>query len=425
MNVRARSFAAMIGAGLLPWTPATAQYLPYDAGAVMTDKYLAVRDRVIPGYEQLGIPIGPLEMRATLDSSILYDSNVLAADTGARSDAFVRFRPGVTLNNRAGDYQVALRAVATIDRYSRLKTEDAETWNIGGTVQRYFGRNTNLRAGFAWEGNQEGRQSSSISFPTVEPVTWRTTSGAVGFSQAFQQLKLSVEGTYSHAQYNNSILLTGQPFSQQGRNNDLIRVVSRLSYQQSPSFVYFVQARVDQRNFQHLAGVPPRDSTEISGIGGVQFEANFPARGEIGLGYLNRKFKDPFYRNFSGFDVNAKLELFPTTLTTVTLTAQRRNEDNGQPNSSVSSIYEFAGRVDYELLRSLIITAGGRYSINTAQNIDRVDYIVGASAGAEYKVSRFIFFNVNYNHVDRNSTGADRYRSFVDDRLQVGFALRK
>jgi Uncharacterized protein conserved in bacteria len=400
--------------------------LPYEVGQVLMERYVAVRDRRQPDFKTEGIALGAFQLFPSLQLNSGYDDNVLAEKTDKNGDAFVEIQPSLNVQSQWSRNSLSFRARGTFDRYFTQSTDNTEAWDIGTAGEIDIDRATRIRGGLIWQGNIESRQSASVFATTVKPVTYQTYGAGAGFTRDFVNLRSSTEITYLRMRYKNSQLDDGSFFDQGYRDNNLLRILERVSYAQSPSLAFFVQAKIDKRDyFEGSLGKPPRDSSELEILTGATFEASFPMRGEIGVGYVRRTFKNDFYHNTSKLAVNAKVEVFPTELTTVTMIANRRSEDSGTPESGVSTFTEVGVTVDHELLRTLILTAKLDYNFTDAEDVDRHDRTYMANFGSSYKLSPHLTLNANYGYVKRASHGAQRFRNFTNNRLAVGLTLKR
>src|SRR5690606_24629881 len=94
-------------------------------------------------------------------------------------------------------------------------------------------------------------------------------------------------------------------------------------------------------------------------LAGVSVNFTDLMRGEINVGQFEREYDAG--NSVEGLAVAANLEWYPTGLTTVTVTGRRNSEDViGATESQPFTETEFGARVDHELLRNLILTAGAQ-----------------------------------------------------------------
>ena len=77
-------------------------------------------------------------------------------------------------------------------------------------------------------------------------------------------------------------------------------------------------------------------------------------------------------------------------------------------------------RADYELLRNLIISAGGELEKRDFNNIDRRDDRWTWRANASYLVSKRMALRFDVQRRTQSSWGFNAGREFTDNRVSVG-----
>lgn len=396
-------------------------------GPLITERYTAVRDRPHPETEPLGIVLGSFVLRPSLGVSGRYDDNVLATETSRRDDLAIRLSPQVLLqSNWGGSDRLSLRLAAQADRYARLTTENGVDLDAGTDGVVAISHDTIIRLSARWQYQRESRLSQDIFAQTEKPVRFSTAEGAVGASQTLGDIALSGDVSVQRLDYHDARAVDGTPVDEDFRDSDLLRLRGRISYSQSPSFGWFGQMTYDRRNYRHQApGEVQRNSEGMQILGGATFEPAALLRGEIGVGYLVRRYNDPTFEDFSGFAVNGKLEFFFTQLTTLTVTAKREANDASIPQSTGYITTGGQASIDHELLRSLILSASVSYYTDKFNGINREDKRWGARAFADYQMNRNAALRLSFDHANLSSHGFDRYRSYRDNRLLLGVTLRQ
>jgi hypothetical protein len=260
---------------------------------------------------------------------------------------------------------------------------------------------------------------------TNRPIRFAETASAIGASYRFARIQLSGEAGILATRFDDGVLPDGSEFDQDFRDANSFRLRSRVEFAQSPALAYFVQATRDDVNYRDngLAG-SMRNSETLEFLGGVRFELPIAARGEIGLGYVRANYADPGFRDFSGLAVNATMALFPTQLTTVTLSAERSVRDSGISESRGYVVTSAGIQVDHELLRSLILGASVRAERNSFNGIDRRDRRFEVGVSADYRLDRNFTLRARYDRLDLSSGGVDRFKSFARNRFSLSLTAR-
>lgn len=422
-----RHHRSVVLAGMLvaPVTQAGAQYLVPLPPQENSNRAIAVGDRRVPGYEAEGIRTSGLIVSPTLKAAAIYSDNVLAVEDGARSDVALRLSPGVRVRPDWPIHSLSFSLQGQFDRYARLQSENFDGFDadLQGTYSPR--RDSNVRARLRWQRLQEPRSSQNAFAQTRRPLRYDQMTAAIGITQDFNRLRVSGELAAVKTNYFDGLLLDGSPASTAGRDNVTLSARARIEFVQSPSLGYFVQATVNRRNFRAATVLrPERDSEGYELLAGVRLEPSALLRGEIGVGYLAQDYESAFYRDNGGLGVNAKVLLFPTQLTTVTASAEREVIDSGNPLSSAFLSTAIGLKVDHELLRTLVISAGFDYRWDRFNDIDRRDRRYGPKLAAEYLVNRRITLNATASRLRVESDGSERYRDLSENRLMLGVGFR-
>lgn len=389
-------------------------------------RYTAVLDRVQPGYVAPGIPVGAFLLAPSLSVSGGYDDNIYGTAHDRVADEYVRFRPGASLQSQWARNSLTLDAHGTIDRYVDHSSENIADYAVTTSGLFQISHDTILRAAARVESDHQSRLSQDIFAQTIRPVRYDEQSGAIALTHDFNRLRLTADARVARFDWHDGRLADGSVYDQQTSDNVSYRFGVRASYAQSPSLAWFVSASANDRNFRTgTVETPERDSHGYQLLAGVDFEPVALMRGSIGVGYISQSFRSPHYTDLSGVGFNARVQFFPSQLTTVTVQGDRAVLDSGIPGSGGYLSTEGTIRIDHELYRQVILSGSVGYQNNRFNNLDRVDHRIATSAGATYKLNRTASLELRYDRLDQSSHGADRYRAYVDNRLMAGVTLRR
>lgn len=400
--------------------------LPPQQGVLKGDRHVSVRERPHPELTPQGVRLGTFKLSPSLGVAGLYDDNVRATEVDAIDDFSTRITPQLQLQSDWEPNSLSLRLGSVIERFAKLESENRNDLEAAADGTFSITRETSLRFAGRWQRQRESRQSQDIFVQTRRPIQYRTTGAGVGLSHLAGDLFLTGDATIVRYDFDDAHLMDGAPIDQDFRDSVLIRLRGRAEYAQSPSVAFFGQVTHDQREYRaRVSGAPGRDSNGVELLAGVRFEPNLLARGEIGIGYLTRNYRSPTFTDFSGFAINSKVELFPSELTTVTVTGSREANDSGIPGTSGYITTLGSIQVDHELLRSLILSASTQYQTDRFNGVDRRDKRWGARAVADYRMNKNISLRLSYDHLQLLSDGVDRYKAFNDNRFLLGVTLRQ
>jgi hypothetical protein len=207
----------------------------------------------------------------------------------------------------------------------------------------------------------------------------------------------------------------------------LLRTTARGEYAVSPDTSLFVQGGYTDTTYKYplTTGIPNRDSNEFNVIGGASFDLSALIRGGIGVGYVNRRYDSPIYRDISGVSAEAKIEYFPTQLTTVGLNVRRTVQDSYFGTSSGFFATAAALRVDHELLRNLLLNAQVGYEQDDFVNQNARSKIVRYSAGGRYLLNRNFGFGLLVGRDNRSARGTVGLQAFDETRALLSIVLQR
>jgi hypothetical protein len=429
-HLRTLGLAGRLAGGLVtalagPALAQQSQLLPMEAPQVDMERYTAVRDRKQPAYDAPGLPLGGWRLYPSLTVQAIAEDNIFAQPDGV-SDAILRLKPAATLQSNWARHSLTLSGQAVIDRHAQRSSENIEDLDLGAKAVIDLGATTKLRAGAGYFDGHQSRQSQDISAQTLRPIRYTIFNQAAAIDQDLGRLRLSADATHARRNYHDGILADGSVYEQDTVDSDAWRFGLRATFAPTPSVGLFVRAIADIRDFRIGTSITPkRDSRGFQLLGGVEFEPAALIRGSIGVGYIQQRFKSPVYGDLSGLAVNAKVEYFPTQLTTFTLRADRQVRDSGIPGSGGYLSTTTSIEVDHELLRQLILSGSLGLQRDRFDNLDRRDRRVSTSARATYRANRHLDLELRYDRIDQSSRGVDRYRFFTDNRLMLGVTLKR
>jgi hypothetical protein len=181
-------------------------------------------------------------------------------------------------------------------------------------------------------------------------------------------------------------------------------VSGRASYAWSPDAAFFVQARRTELDYDLAPAL--RNATLTSMQVGVNFELSAPFRGEISIGQVESDIDAPSQPDTDALSFDARVQWFPTQLTTVTFTGGAGIDDPGLAQTSTGEYKNFGVRVDHELLRNLVLfgEAGARNYDFSTTGFGREDDLLNYAIGGRYKLNKHAHFEFAYRVNTRDTT---------------------
>lgn len=401
-DLRARPFLSFFAASLIAFAPV--QVMAQEANTESS----SVRDRPRDEYDPLGLRFGGFNLDATLDLGVTSTDNLRAQELNPIEDVFYAVAPTARLQSGWSRHALVIEGGARFLSHQDTSNEDVDTNFLRGTGRVDIGSRSNvsLTAGIAHEVEPRTNPDAPTS---GDPVEYDRTDLAVSASHQFNRLRVTGSLGTRQFEYDN------QAF----RDNEQTSVRGRLDAELTPRVGLVLEATTDQREYENN---PALDSDGQTILAGVSINFTDLVRGEVTAGQFSRDYDSG--ADVDGTAIAANVEWYVSGLTTVTLNARRNAEDVGGTVSQPYTETQYGARVDHEVLRNVILTAGVNSGRREYEVIDREDEFVSADVGADYFMNRRVALRARYTFDDVESTGVNRYRDFDANAFTVGLSLR-
>lgn len=427
---RAITFALLGSCGLAAPAHAQQSDATDGLGSVSTensfgrDRNVAVLDRRRPDYTPEPIQLGVLELMPRMAIGAGYDDNLYAQENDRIGDGYLRIRPRVSLVRPSPSLKLSLDGELDLLRYVSRSSENATQYSVNAgalyTISNSDTLNITLRNG------RYSQERVSPDSPTQadRPIRFTQSGGTAAYTHVFNRLRVRGVLDVENRNYGDSVTPDGAPIDQDFRDHTTYTGSAVGEYALSPSIALFVAGSYNKRDYRERIGpVAARDSTGFDLAAGASFELGRKARGALRLGYLHQDYRPAEFEDVSGFLVRGELAYFLTPLVTITGTVDRGIRETGVNGATGYLATNMTLRADYELLRNLILSAGGELEKRDFNNIDRRDDRWTWRGSASYLVSKRMALRVDVQRRTQSSWGATPGREFSDNRVSVGLTF--
>ncbi|MEZ6002160.1 outer membrane beta-barrel protein [Hyphomonas sp.] len=376
------------------------------------NKYEAVKDRRQPAFDPEPIRLGTFLVDATALAGVTYNSNVYAQNNNEQSDVIIRIGGEVAGRTNWNVHQIGFDVSAYQNEYLDLSDESAPTLHAGLRGRLDVSREFSLGARVFADKSVEQRYEPAGLGGLEKPIKYSIAGGEVSADYTNDRVRWNnAVGVRDFNYEDGRIVGSGAVADQDFRDRQDTYGRTRLSYAVSPDLAVFAQGTVHDESYdsaQLIGGQPRyRDSEGYSVSAGVDFELQTLIRGDIAVGYLNEDKKDDFFADVDGLSLDARIQWFPSRLTTVTFTGRRSVRDTGVFASPSSLATSFGAEVDHELRRNLILSAQAGYTDYEYQEIDRTDEMSNFGVAAKYKMNKRLHVDAFARHLSWDSSGAN------------------
>jgi len=400
---------------------------PPERGLFERDRNVSVRERARPEFESVGVPLGAFRLFPVLNQGVRFDDNIFATDSDKQSSVVYTASPELRLESNWSRHSFTALAQLEYEDFLENSEEDHLDSYVGADGRLDFARNTELGGGASYQRETEPRTSSSSPLIAEEPIRY-DLGGVYGtFATQFNRLRFSSRLDWRTYDFDDGRTPAGAVVDQDDRDRDRFDASARFDYAVSPATSLFGEASYNERSYdlQPPETLISRNSDGVEILFGANFDLSSVARGEIAVGWFEQDFDDAAFGDADGFDVRAGVEWFPTQLTTVEFTASRGVEDSGIIGSPAYIATGAEIRVDHELLRNLILSAGVGYADDDYEGIDREDERVSVTLDATWLVNRNVGIRPYYSYIDQTSSGTAPGQDFEINRIGVRLRLMR
>ena len=273
----------------------------------------------------------------------------------------------------------------------------------------------------------ETRFSSVALTDALGASAYQTSNARLLAKYEFSRSRIMLAGNFNRLSYMDVELFSGATLSQKPRDRDVSSAALHYEYALTPDTSVFGEATYTDTKYDTLlaSGAANRDSREWKGVAGLNFDLNAPFRGSIAIGYADRKFNSPLYKQVKGLSVAGRLEYFPTKLTTVTLNLRREVEDANLSGSSGYFANAATLRIDHELLRNLILSLGTEYESDDYFGLPGTLRIFRVQGGGKYMLGNSIGLTADVRYSKRDSSVPGILGGIAERRAMIGVILQR
>jgi hypothetical protein len=368
-------------------------------------KNTSVMERDRPEYVALGLHEGGVTVYPMIDIAADYNSNVFATSNHTASDEYVTVKPSVLVQSNWGRHGLQLYADVLNEDYVRYHTENELGYTVRADGRIDVHGQSAVNLGASSSRAYEPRGNIYTLANSVTPVHFDSQKAYGRGAYVQDRARYSLEADFANDTYYNVKQTDGTTADEVDRDQYRWDVGPRVDYALTPDTAVFGKVNYGGTTYERGPVALRRDSETVQVLSGVNFDITALARGEIGLGYFERTYREAIYRNFSSFSVGAKVEYFPTTLLTLTAIAQRKPQDAAFNTSSGFVQNNVSLGADYELRRNWLVSALFGYESDNFEGLSRHDQVENLVLTSRYYVSRNVGVGANVAYVDRGSDG--------------------
>lgn len=391
---------------LLPGV-ARAQFVPnyFPSGIPGYDQSMGVSvvTRPRPLYAEQGAQVGPYVVRADLDESIGYNSNVGGVSGGSGS-AVLGTAPSLTVQSDWSRNALGISLSADDLRYLDAPQQNTLSWTTGIGGSYSLGRGS---LSLAYSHAEAYQAPTSIGSPTTAtPIPFTADDFRANWVIDLGRIKATPNFELTLDRYGTADVIN-QPSNQSFRDANLIQGGVTFNYELSDQgSLLLVLQGIDSDYIKNVPGTPSLSSTSGLVLAGIDYQYDGVWRYQLLGGVEARTFAASGFGTRVAPIAQATAIWTPTRLTTLTGQLLRSLD---QPTTVGTSGFTYDSaelRVDHEVLRNVLLNGeiGAQAAEYEQGGGTQVQYYT--SAGATWLLNRHLSLTGQYTFTKQSSSGS-------------------
>jgi hypothetical protein len=266
---------------------------------------------VHPGYESVGIRVGPWMYNPSLTVGGFYDNNVFASNLNVHSDLAAVIHPSLVASSLWERHALNIQADAESRSYRENPGLDQINAGLRARGRIDISHEAVLLGNFRVAALHEGVGSLSSPAGAVEPTPYNYGSANITYLQRVNRLAASLGVRTDFYNYGSTRAQDGSIINQDSRDGHIYVLHGRLDYAISPDFGVFSAFEVNRRD---LRGTPTQSlsSDGYRALAGINIQLTHLITGDLGVGYASQQFDDVTIGTIQGPTYRALLTWSPT-----------------------------------------------------------------------------------------------------------------
>ncbi|HEX8978259.1 MAG TPA: outer membrane beta-barrel protein [Parasulfuritortus sp.] len=375
-----------------------------------------------------GIKAGSFLLFPEIGIGATYDTNLFATRSNETKDWMWSFTPSLIARSDWKRHKLSFRIGSEADRYDSNPAQNTDDYWADAQGTYDISGNTNVYGGLGASRSHEDRSSPDLSFGS-EPTKFTDTNAFAGIYHDFGQVYGRFGVVTSKLDFSNVPTSAGGVLINATRNRDVTSVGGRLAYRATSIMDLFVQGNTDRRSYETTPDASGyfRDSHGNRIDVGASFNVMDRIVGEAFIGRMSQDYEDARLSDVSTVDYGGSLRWHTSPWNTVRLSLDRTLNETVIPGASSYLDTSFTARVEHEISRDTLATAGFTTGKNDFQGTDRIDRYSEASAGVRHYISQAVSLGAEYSFMNRSSNylDANYHRNLVMFTLTSDFGARR
>ena len=377
-------------------------------------------------YAPLGITIGAFTLRPAVETGIGFTDNANGTTTGQTRTGFTRNAAEAIINSNWSNHALGLRLRYEREDFFSSAVEARNNIDVQATGRLDIRRDTQLDVGAGFRRIPDSAYTYNLPVTALGRPDLDTTTVNAALTQRFGAASVRLRGQFDQLRYGETRLVGGGSLSNASRNLDIATLTLRGTYDITPLLSPFVEIAYNRRDYQvSIDSFGLRQGSEgVTPRAGLAFGNGQILSGEIALGYLLQRQREPTIPRVEGLTVDGTLAYQLSGLTTLRFTARSGVLDSQQVGGSTGGFTrDLFFTVEHAFLRNLTATATLNLGLDQFAGVTRTDKRLMGILGLTWRLNRSVAFTTRYvySRVDSNVPGISQSASSIEGGLRIEY----
>jgi len=363
-------------------------------------------------YDPKGVPMGSFKLFPELELDEVYNDNIYATNLGAagRTGSFIQLiKPSLSLRSDWNQHALNFFAKGNIGLFSVSNTPNFTDFSLGADGRYDIQRDWNVYGGGSFSHNHEDPGTPNAATGAVPPNLYDQIAGNVGYFQKFNRLSVRADGRLDNYNYVNNFTSINGSLASGARNRTEWRESLRAGYEIVADTQAWVRGSLNQRRYvtQPDASGFFRNSSGFDVVAGLQIDFGGITSIEVFGGYMQQDYVDGNFKQVAQPTFGLTGYWNPIREVSVRPFVQRTVNDAGLASAAAYVSTSGGVDVDYKIRPNVKLIAHGDYAIADYSLISRTtneyDQYWTFRASAMYSPDNIFFVGPSYQYVYKTS----------------------
>lgn len=356
-------------------------------------------------WAALGLPVASFTLYPQLTLGQSITNNAYSTEDDKVASAIETVAPQFDLASNWSRHALRLQGAATLQRYVGESNRNEDEWTLYATTE--IDVTSKVQVSFEARADQIALNRLTDDVIDIAAAILIQQQRMLTASTMYRagRARTVVTAEYFDISYRKAVLPNGNIVDQSDRDHDVKRISAQFEYSFSPNVTLFSQAVYSDHSFDPNVSPNINNASFTGGRFLVGGQVGVPGLGRatVAIGYAKRNYARSSLDDTSGLSAEARVEFFPSALTTIRVDFGHRLADARLTDSALIKSDYARLRVEHALLRNLTLTLEGSGTLQEYTNATSKSDIQSARFSVRYLASRRFELSGNLSYSQRHS----------------------